>query len=413
MRQYNGEIIALGTELLLGQIANTNAKWLSNELAKFGINLFYHTVVGDNIHRVLSTFQAAETRSNIVIVTGGLGPTEDDMTRDAFQQLTNLQMYEHQLTMEKITNYFQASKRKMTPNNRKQALVFETAKVLHNETGMAPGMIVFHNDVYWIFLPGVPREMKSIFANQVSPFLKSLTNQKEIITSKVLRFIGIGEADLEHRLSKLIKKQSNPTIAPLAQKSGMTVRLTVKAKSYDEANKLLSKTKEDILDVVGDYFYGIDDDTIQEVVVHLLTENNLTISAAESITGGLFMNQLISAPGASQVAAGSLVSYRTEIKQDVLHVAKETIETHGVVSKQCAREMAINVKNKFQTNIGISFTGVAGPDSLEGHDIGTVFMCICTDTEIKDFQFVFSGDRNQIRERASLKGFELLYRMLK
>lgn len=413
MKQVNAEIISLGTELLLGQIANTNAEWLSKELSTFGINVFYHSVVGDNPKRVQSLFEEAKERSNLIIVTGGLGPTDDDMTREAFQKLTKLPMYEDENALEKIKNYFERNHQRMTPNNRKQALVFESSKVLTNELGMAPGMIISFDEVFWILLPGVPREMKAIFKRDVRPFLNTITDQKQIITSRTLRFIGISEADLEYQIAPLIKGQTNPTIAPLSQENGLTIRLTVKANNDQEAQKKLDVVEEEILEIVGDYYYGKDDDTIQEVILQLLRKHNYTLSAAESLTGGLFTSELISVPGASKVIPGSVITYDQKIKSKTLGVSENIIKTHGVVSKQCAREMAKKIKEKMGTSIGISFTGVAGPDSLEGQKVGTVFISVCLKGQVKDFSFVLQGKREQIRKRAVMKGYEILYQLLK
>lgn len=413
MKQYNAEIIAVGTELLLGQIANTNAQWLSNQLASYGINVFYHTVVGDNLLRVQESFQLAQNRSDVIIVTGGLGPTEDDMTREAFQLMTGLHLYEHDKSLEKIKAYFQNQKRVMTPNNRKQARVFQTAKILDNTTGMAPAMLVKHEEKMWIFLPGVPREMKQIFRDRVIPYLLDKTGQEQLITSMNLRFIGIGEAQLEHELKDLIKAQKNPTIAPLAQDDGIVIRLTVKANSLEEAKDKLSKTKQFIFAKVGEYCYGIDEETIERKIVQLLKEKNLKLAAAESITGGMFTNKLISVEGVTEACPGGLITYDERIKRDVLGVSENTIYQYGVVSELCAIEMAEKVRKLFDTDIGISFTGVAGPDQLEGHDVGTVFIAISSKSENQVGKYVFSGNRNQIRNRTTLKGFELLYKLLK
>lgn len=413
MKQYNSEIIAVGTELLLGQIANTNAQWLSNELASYGINVFTHTVVGDNITRVQDTFSAAQKRSNIIIITGGLGPTDDDMTREAFQELTDIELYEDEQSMEKITNYFYDQNRMMTPNNRKQARVFKEAKILQNKTGMAPGMIVHYEGAIWVFLPGVPREMKQIFQDEVLPVLFQTSGQKYMIKSMLLRFIGIGEARLEHELHDLITTQQNPTIAPLAQEDGIVIRLTVKAESNELADKKLLATKNKILDVVGEYFYGINNETIEHKLIQLLHEQGHQISAAESVTGGHFTDKLINVEGASEICPGSVVSYNTNIKKNVLGVSGTTINSQGVVSEQCALEMARNVKSLFKTDIGISFTGVAGPNRLEGQDIGTVFIAISsTFHEDKVMKYVFQGSRTHIKHQATLKGFEQLYKLL-
>src|SRR5699024_5695264 len=286
MKEINAEIISLGTELLLGQICNSNAEWLSDHLSNYGINVFYHTIVGDNVNRVENIFSQAQTRSNLVIVTGGLGPTEDDMTRDAFQKITGLALREDQTAIKKIVAFFEKHDREMTTNNRKQALVFEDAKVLFNDEGMAPGMIVEYKGVHWVFLPGVPREMKEIFQSKVKPYLFQLSEERQIIKSKMLRFIGIGEAELEHKLSKLISKQTNPIIAPFAQERGMALRLTVKSNSELEAEEKLNQSKQEVLKLVEPYYYGEEEDTVAQVVIDLLKQEGLTIASAESLTGG-------------------------------------------------------------------------------------------------------------------------------
>src|SRR5699024_5468564 len=255
-KQLKAEIIAVGTELLLGQIANTNAQWLSQQLSLYGINVYSHAVVGDNLKRVEETFSQAHHRSDIIIVTGGLGPTEDDMTREAFQLVSNLKIQEDGPSMKKINAYFEKQGTVMTENNRRQARVFEGAEVLANTAGMAPGMIVTHQDKMWIFLPGVPREMKQITTDKVLPYLKKM--------------IGIGESRLEYELSDMIHTQTNPTIAPLAQNDGVVIRLTAKESSEEKVNDLLQQTEAQIRKKIGDYLYGTNDETIEHKVVSML-----------------------------------------------------------------------------------------------------------------------------------------------
>ncbi|WP_164215524.1 competence/damage-inducible protein A [Virgibacillus sp. YIM 98842] len=413
-KQYKAEIIAVGTELLLGQIANTNAQWLSAALAKYGINVYQHIVVGDNLSRVLNAFKLAHSRSDIIIVTGGLGPTDDDMTREAFQSMTGLELVEHTPSMEKIKTFFEKQKSVMTPNNRRQARVFEGAAVLKNRVGMAPGMIMAYENKTWVFLPGVPREMKSLARNDVFPYLQKLTGQEEIIQSTVLKFIGIGESALEHDLQDLIKKQTNPTIAPLAQNDGVVVRLTANAGSIEEANNFITHTKEEILKRVGTYYYGADEQTIEQRVFAMLKNRNVTLAAAESLTGGMFTEKLVSVEGASEVCRGGIIAYDANVKENLLGVSAETINKAGTVSEICAIEMASNVYQKLDADIGISFTGVAGPVESEGKPVGLVFIAIC-DRKGNQVgkEFTFQGDRNSIRRRAMLKGFELLLNFLK
>lgn len=407
------EIIAVGTELLLGQIADTNAQWLSRQLSDYGINVYSHAVVGDNLERVENVFADAHQRSDIIIVTGGLGPTEDDMTREAFQRLSNLQISEHGPSMEKIHTYFARQGTQMTPNNKRQARVFAGAQVLENTVGMAPGMIVAHQDRTWVFLPGVPAEMKQMAAEQVLPYLSRLTGQRMTIKSRVLKFTGIGESRLEHELSDIIQSQTNPTIAPLAQKAGIIIRLTAKESSEEKANDLLQQTQEQILSRVYPYFYGTDDETIESKVFSLLKTQNKRVAAAESLTGGMFTEKLIAVEGASQVCPGGIICYDTKVKQDVLGVSPDTIQEKGTVSEECALEMAMNVCRELCADIGIAFTGVAGPESIESQPAGACYIAIYTEQgQQKAEKFVFQGDRNTIREKAAFKGFQLLFNWL-
>lgn len=408
------EIIAVGTELLLGQIANTNAQWMSEQLATYGINTYFHTVVGDNMKRLTSVMKQASARSNVIIVSGGLGPTEDDLSREAFQQISGLQIVEEEASLEKIKAFFKAQGVTMTPNNRRQARIFENSTILQNKHGMAPGNLIEHEDKVWIFLPGVPREMKQIFTDDVLPRLRKL-NGKQVLESLVLRFIGIGESILEHKLSDLIKEQENPTIAPLSDKDGITIRLTAKAETTKEAKGMLFATKEQILHRVGTYYYGDNETTIEETVFELLQKHNKQLAVAESLTGGAFQSKFVSVDGASAQFNGGIVSYASSSKINVLHVAEETIDKHGTVSEACAVEMARNVSQLMDAKIGLSFTGVAGPQATEGKEVGTVFICLYDrdrDVEIVE-QYQFKGNRKQIRHRAVLKGFEKIFKYLK
>lgn len=416
MKSLNCEIIAVGTELLLGQIANTNAEWLSKQLASYGINTYYHTVVGDNLNRVKDTFTLAQNRSDVMIVTGGLGPTDDDLTREAFQSMTQLEIEEDPSAIEKIELFYKNQETKMTPNNRKQARIFKNAHVIKNKTGMAPGMIVTFKGKIWIFLPGVPREMKQMAKDEVFPYLVSQSDEKATIKSLVLKFIGIGESKLEHELRDFILSQSNPTIAPLAQNDGVIIRLTAKDTSVEAADKRLVETKEKILARagIGEYFYGYDDETVEEKVQALLKARNQRVAAAESLTGGMFVERLISLKGASEVCPGGIVCYDPNVKKNLLQISEELIRTKGVVSAECATALAKNVCDVLDSDIGISFTGVAGPDSLEGFPPGTVYIGIYSQAgEQFVGKFTFSGDRYSIRRRAVLKGYELLLNYLK
>lgn len=413
MKSLKTEIISIGTELLLGQIANTNAEWLSQQLAINGANTYYHTVAGDNLNRLEQVFKIAQNRSDIIIVTGGLGPTEDDLTREAFQKMTGFNIVQHEESLDKIKTFFKKQQKNMTDNNKRQARIFESSTVLNNKTGMAPGMFVTYEEKMWFFLPGVPREMKQIATDEIFPYLQK-KNGQTMIRSKVLRFIGIGEAELEERLNSLIQNQSNPTLAPLSAKDGITIRLTAKADSVEEADTLLKEKKEEILEEVGQYYYGSDDTRIEEVIIEQLKKQNLHLAAAESLTGGKFTDKLISASGASAVCYGSVICYHENVKRHVLNVSDQTLKTKGTISAQCAKEMAKNVADLLNADIGISFTGVAGPDQIENKEVGTVYIGIYTKSGYThEEKFTFQGDRQMIRNRSVIKGLELLFNLLK
>lgn len=413
-KQVKAEIIAVGTELLLGQIVNSNAQWLSEKLALIGANIYQHSVAGDNYERLKTLFSQADQRSNLIVVTGGLGPTDDDLTREAASEILGKSLYEDEKTMEQIKSYYDANHLTMTENNRKQARIFEGAEILLNEVGMAPGMAVKKNDTLWVFLPGVPREMKSIMEQHGFPFIQNHFSLHDTIQSKMLRFIGIGESQLESDLRELINEQSNPTIAPLASDGEVALRLTASAKSKEEADHLINETEQRIMKQVGKYCYGYDKDTIETKVFNLLKEKGLTISSAESLTGGQFVERIVSQSGASSICNGGIVCYSSQVKQQLLQVPKLILNQYGTVSKECAQSLAVNVAEKLDTSIGISFTGVAGPDEHEGHPAGTVFIGIYQNNELPFAKkFHFNGDRSSVRSKSVKKGFELLYNFLK
>lgn len=414
IKQYKAEIIAVGTEILLGQIANTNAQWISQNLALYGINVYNHVVVGDNLDRVANSFAEAHDRSDIIIVTGGLGPTEDDLTREAFQKLSDLEIIEHIPSMKRIENFFAKHEWKMTPNNRRQARVFETAKVLDNKTGMAPGMIIEYEGRVWIFLPGVPREMKTLFSDDILPFLYELTGKEEVIKSSILKFIGIGESALEHELIELIHTQTNPTIAPLATDDGIIIRLTAKARTNEALDVMLDETKKLVLEKVGDYFVGENEETIEEVIIKKLKANDSSIAVAESLTGGKFLDKLIAVAGSSEVVKGGIVCYDPAVKINLLDVPEQIIIDHGTVSEACAILLAKNVREKLQAKIGLSFTGIAGPGEIEGKPVGTVYIGLSVEGKPdKAIGINFLGDRHIVRNRSVLKGLEVIFNQLR
>lgn len=407
------EIIAIGTELLLGQIANTNGQWISQQLASRGIGVYYHQVVGDNEQRVLDVLKQAHQRSKLIIITGGLGPTEDDLTKEMVAQFVRKDLVEDQAILAKIKAYFEQSNRQITENNYKQAMVIEGATTIPNPYGTAPGLIVPYQSSHFILLPGVPSEMKHMMTESVLPFLETTYSLNEVIVSKMLRCIGIGESQLETYVKDLIEAQSNPTIAPLAADGEVALRLTAKAESAERANQLITEKEKEISARIGQYIYSSNDQSLNETIVELLKEKNETIAVAESLTGGKFSDALVSVPGASQVFKGSIVSYALEAKIEVLGIDQAIIEEYGTVSEQTAYQMAKQAKKKFNTTYGISFTGVAGPESVEGKPVGTVYLCLYQSDESYEVKLInYSNNREIIRQRTIKKGFELIYNNL-
>jgi nicotinamide-nucleotide amidase len=409
----NAEIIAVGSELLLGQIVNTNARYISQQLAGLGINVFFHTVVGDNPDRLRSAIEIAEQRSNLIIFTGGLGPTKDDLTKETIARHLGKNLVMDQEALESIELYFKKGNRVMSENNKKQALVLEGSTILPNHHGMAPGMMVENSKCIYMLLPGPPKEMEPMFLQFGTAALSKQVKTEEKIVSRVLRFFGIGEAALETEILDLIEQQSNPTIAPLAADGECTLRLTAKHQDMQTAQAMLDEVESKINSRVGQFLYGYENTSLVAELMKVLKEKKLTIAAAESLTGGLFQEELTSYPGVSKVFKGGIVCYTNEVKKNVLKVKQQTIENHGVVSNECAKELAENVAGLISSDIGISFTGVAGPDELEGKPVGTVYIGI----SIKGKQSVvkkleLGGTREANRTRSVKYGCYYLIKLL-
>ncbi|ANU28008.1 competence/damage-inducible protein A [Planococcus versutus] len=396
----NAEIIAVGSELLLGQITNTNARFLSNHLAELGINVYYHTVVGDNPARLEDAITIAENRADLILFTGGLGPTKDDLTKEAIARHLNTSLESNEEALNSIVAYFERAGRSMTENNKKQALVLKDSTVLVNHNGMAPGMMYTKDERVYILLPGPPKEMEPMFQFEAKPKLASLLNKADVILSHVLRFYGIGEAELEDRLHHILEKQTNPTIAPLATDGEVTLRITAKTTTTEKAWQLINGAKDEILDLVGDYLYGYDNDSLASKVIELLKDQGKTISAAESLTAGLFQSELASIAGASAVLSGGVITYNEEMKVHQLGLSAEMLAEYGVVSEQTALAMAEAVQQKFKTNISVSLTGAAGPDAHGDQPAGTVWIAVATDQGTSSYRLQLSGMRNTNRLRA-------------
>lgn len=397
----NAEILAVGSELLLGQITNTNAKFISNQLSELGINVYYHTVVGDNAKRLDEAITIAESRADLIIFSGGLGPTKDDLTKETIARHLGISLEFDDVALTYIEQFFAKRGRPMTENNRKQALVLAGCDVLANHHGMAPGMILTKGGRTYILLPGPPKELEPMFQFEAKPKLGALLNAGGVIVSHVMRFYGIGEAELEVCVQAILDTQTNPTVAPLASDGEVTLRVTAKAETVQEAQQLIATKVAEIQALVGEYQYGVDDDSLASKTVEMLLDNQLTISAAESLTAGLFQSELAEIPGVGNALTGGVVTYTEEAKISQLGIPKQLLDSYGIVSSECAAAMASAVKQKFGTNIGIGLTGAAGPTAHDHQPVGTVWIGIAIDDEEPiTYLLHLSGMRNTNRLRA-------------
>lgn len=373
------EIIAVGTEILTGQIVNTNAQFLSEKLAEIGVDVYFQTAVGDNEARLLSLLEIASQRSNLVILTGGLGPTEDDLTKQTLAKFLGKDLVFDPQAQEKLDIFFaHRPDYARTPNNERQAQIVEGATPLPNETGLAVGGVSEVDGVTYVVLPGPPSELKPMVLNQLLP--KLMTGTK--LYSRVLRFFGIGESQLVTILADLIDHQTDPTLAPYAKTGEVTLRLSTKAVSQEKADQALDILENQILSrqtfegiSLRDICYGYGEETsLASVVVEGLKKRQKSITAAESLTAGLFQATLADFSGVSAIFNGGFVTYSLEEKSKMLDISEQELKEHGVVSEFTARKMAEQARIKTQSDYGVSLTGVAGPDSLEGHPAGTVLL---------------------------------------
>ncbi|XJS11560.1 competence/damage-inducible protein A [Aerococcaceae bacterium WGS1372] len=394
------EIISIGTELLMGYILNTNAQDIAKELLDIGIGTYYQSVVGDNELRIKEALNNASNRSDIIIITGGLGPTEDDITKQILAEFLGEEVVLDDNHLQRIQSYFQDSGRQMTSINKKQAYTIQGAKVLPNDVGLASGLIytVKNKDQYYIVLPGPPHEMNHMLKNYAKNFLLDKIFKRELINSVYLNFFDIGESAVADRINDLIVEQTNPTIAIYAQPKRVTVRLTASDSTEIEVDSSLKKLSNKILDRLSEYFIGYgSDQTYEKFTIDQLKKANLTLSVAESLTGGLVLEKLTNTPGASEVIKGGVVTYQTESKEKILNIPKEIIERYSVVSKEVAIQMAERTLDLTQSDIAISLTGVAGPEKLDNHPVGEVFISLAaTNSKTETIQLNITNKPREI-----------------
>lgn len=408
----NCELIAIGTELLLGNIANTNGKFLSNELANIGINVYRHTVVGDNKDRLIEVIDDAFKRCDLIITTGGLGPTKDDLTKEAISEYFDcpLELFEDEKA--KLEGLFKNSNYVLSQNNYRQVYFPKDSIPLNNNHGTASGCLIEKNGKYLAMLPGPPKECTNMYRDSLLPHL--LKFSEDIFISKYINFIGIGESQLEEMLLPLIERQTNPTIAPYAKGGYVSIRVTAKCKNAIDGEKLIEPITKEIQDLVEQNIYSYEDITPPQALVNLLLEKNLTISSAESITGGLFASSIISISNASKVINESYITYSNEAKTRILGVSEDTLKKHGAVSPEVAKEMAIGLKKATGADIAVSFTGIAGPTGeTKEKPVGLVYIGINYKNNTYTYKYNFRGNRDNVRNRCIYSAIYEIFKLLK
>ncbi|MBS5933018.1 MAG: competence/damage-inducible protein A [Clostridiales bacterium] len=408
------ELISVGTELLLGNIVNTNAAYLSEKCAELGMSLYYEVTVGDNEERLLDTVTTAINRSDVIILTGGLGPTQDDLTKETVAKALNLPIVEDRHTRERIENHFKRSNYKViTENNWKQASIIEGCKVVDNQNGTAPGLIVETQEgKRVILLPGPPNEMIPMFENDIYEYLNQIN--PNVIYSKMVKICGIGESMVETEITDLIEAQSNPTIAPYAKSGEVHLRVTASAPSVEEAKKLVKPIVKELKDRFKQNVYTTDEaEALEDTVVKLLKKYDLSLATAESCTGGLFTGRIVNVAGASDVLKEGFITYSNKAKKKNLDVSKNTLKKHGAVSEQCAKEMAKGAAINTGSDVAVAITGIAGPDGgTDEKPVGLVYIACFANEKVTVKEFNFKGNRQKIREGAVIYALDLLRRCI-
>ena len=409
---HQAEILAVGTELLLGSIANTNAQFLSELLASAGIDVLYHTAVGDNPRRLRQAAEIARGRCDLLVFTGGLGPTYDDMTKETVAEAFGLALEYHPEVMEEIQRYFDhVFHRPMPACNRQQAMLPQGCTVLHNPVGTAPGCIFTVEGVTAVLLPGVPHECRYLAEHALLPWLQGCSGG--VICSHDLHVFGLTEPRVQELLGDLMDRAENPSLAPYTKPGEVMLRLTAKGKSPQDCQERMAPLFREVRSRLGDCLYGVDVSSLEEVVITRLRQKGLTLSAAESCTGGLIAKRLTDVPGASAVFLGGVVSYTNAVKAGVLGVPRDLLEQYGAVSEPAARAMAEGVRRLTGSDLAVSVTGLAGPDGDDpGNPVGTVYLGLSLPGETLVRRLALGGDRPRIRLLAASTALDMIRRHL-
>lgn len=413
------ELISVGTELLLGNIVNTNANYLSRKCAELGFSLYYQITVGDNEGRLCEVLISSLQRSDVVILTGGLGPTQDDMTKEAVAKVLNRPLIMDETSKERIAAYFRfrsvdgKPSQVVTDNNWKQALKIEDSIVVENDNGTAPGYIVETEGKSIILLPGPPSEMIPMFDQRIFPYLQQ--KQSKVFISKMIKVCGIGESKAETDLLDLIEGQTNPTIAPYAKTGEVHFRITASADNADEAEKLLAPLVDELNRRFGDNIYTTaEEESLESVIIRMLKEKSFTVTTAESCTGGLLAGRLVNVSGASEVFKEGIITYSNEAKMKYLGVQEDTLKSFGAVSAQTAREMAMGAAKAAVSDAALAVTGIAGPEGgTKEKPVGLVYIACYLQGNVTVVEHKLKGNREKIREQSIIYALDLLRRCLK
>ncbi|MDO5520337.1 MAG: competence/damage-inducible protein A [bacterium] len=407
------ELISVGTELLLGNIVNTNAAFLSREMAALGVLVYYQSTVGDNKDRLKEAVRVALLRSDLVILTGGLGPTRDDLTKEAVAEQLGLPLVEDEETKRAIAAYFKDQKKKSIPeNNWKQAMVIQGANVLANHNGTAPGLLIEQEGKKIILLPGPPNEMVPMVKESVLPYLKEQSN--EVLYSAMVKIAGMGESAVAMEIEDLIDKQTNPTIAPYAKTGEVHLRITAKADSLQEAKELVKPVVKELRKRFGIKIYTEEEsETLEDVVVKLLLKHKLTLITAESCTAGLLTGRIVNVAGVSDVLKEGFITYTNKAKRKLLDVSKSTLKTYTAVSEQTAKEMVKGAAINGDADVAVSITGLAGPGGgTKDIPVGTVYIGCYANEKATVKHYIFSGNREKIRELSVVHALDLMRRCI-
>lgn len=402
------EIICVGTELLLGNIVNTNAAFLSEKLAYLGINCYFQTVVGDNRDRLLSVINTALSRADILIFSGGLGPTEDDLTKETVAEALGKKLIRDKWAEQEIADYFALRGRIPTDNNWKQADVIEGCEILYNKNGTAPGIFVSEGEKTVILLPGPPLELKSMFTDSVMPKLQQKCGQ--VFYSQTVKIVGPGESSVETQILDMLNTQENPTIAPYAKTGEVHLRVTARAKDEKEAREKTAPVVEELSRRFGNAVYTTDaDETLEMALTKLLIKKKYTMTTAESCTGGMIAARMVNAPGVSAVLKSGFITYANEAKEELLGVSHDTLEKFGAVSRETAEEMAEGAVKAAHTDAAVAVTGIAGPDGgTKEKPVGLVYIGVNVRGNVEVREYHFSGSRQKIRESVTAAALTFL-----